>query len=183
MNTVRVGVDVVELERFRTVLERRPRLLERIFTEKERAYALRALGTHQVSQRTSQQASKLSRTTVARFGARFAAKEATLKALGVGLGKCRLAEIEVTKKPSGAPGISLHGAAALLAEKAGIEDLELSMTHGHLVAVAVVTALVAAPSASKDASRQRPARGPAAVASPLPGQAGTAGQPRDTRRS
>jgi len=183
MTTVRVGVDVVELERFRTVLERRSRLMERIFTEKERAYALRALGVQQASLRADQQARTLSRTAVARLGARFAAKEATLKALGVGLGKCRLAEIEVTKKPSGAPGIALHGAAALLAEKAGIEDLELSMTHGHLVAAAVVTALVAAPSPAGDASRQRPARAPAAVHSPLSGQAGVTGQPSGTRRS
>jgi holo-[acyl-carrier protein] synthase len=170
MSTLRVGLDVVELERFQVVLERRPRLVERIFTEKERAYALKARG--------AQQAGRLSRTAVARLGARFAAKEATLKTLGVGLGKCRLADIEVTKKPSGAPGIVLHGAAALLAEKAGIEDLEVSMTHGHLVAAAVVTALVPAPSGAEDSSprerrlpaspaqgatRQRPAWAPTSV--------------------
>jgi holo-[acyl-carrier protein] synthase len=117
-----VGIDVVDLERFRTVLARTPRLTERLFTEGER----RDAGAHADPVRS--------------FAARFAAKEATLKALGVGLGAAGLREIEVVRRRSGAPELELVGRAAALAAQRGVSTWWLSLTHSDLVAAAVVVA-------------------------------------------
>ena len=83
---VGVGTDLVDLDRFRLAAERTPGILTRYFTEGERAYAERR------------------QDPTERYAARFAAKEAVMKALGVGLGACELAEIEVVRdEDSGAP--------------------------------------------------------------------------------
>jgi holo-[acyl-carrier protein] synthase len=120
---VGVGTDLVDLDRFRLAMQRRARLPERLFSEEERAYAFRH------------------RDPVPRFAARFAAKEATMKALGVGLGAFKLRDVEVVRRRSGAPVLALHGKAAMLAEERGIVQWELSLTHTDLVAMAVAIAL------------------------------------------
>jgi holo-[acyl-carrier protein] synthase len=112
------GVDAVDVDRFRTILERRPTIKRRLFTASEREYAER------------------SGDPAIRFAARFAAKEAALKALGVGIGAARFCDIEVTRNTDGAPAFALHGDAALLAQKKGVEHWHLSLTHTHTVAVA-----------------------------------------------
>ncbi len=117
-----LGVDSVDVARFRSVLARTPRLAIRVFTAAERDYAA------------------LQRDPTQRLAARFAAKEATMKALGVGLGQVRLVDIEVSRQPSGAPGLVLHGGAAALADTLGVTRWWLSMTHTDLVASAVVVA-------------------------------------------
>lgn len=117
-----VGVDAVEVERFRRVLARRPRLAQRLFTEAELAYASRR------------------RDPAEPLAARFAAKEAVLKAMGVGLGAARLAEIEVTRAPGGAPALRLAGRAAALAAERGVRRWHLSLTHTAVGAVAVALA-------------------------------------------
>ncbi|MFN0027467.1 MAG: holo-ACP synthase [Acidimicrobiales bacterium] len=117
-----LGVDSVDVDRFRLVLARTPRLRLRVFTTAEVAY------------------STLQRDPTQRLAVRFAAKEATMKALGVGLGRVRLADIEVTHQSSGAPGLRLHGGAAALAEQLGVSRWWLSMSHTELVATAVVVA-------------------------------------------
>ena len=76
---VGVGVDAVDVERFRRVLDRRRHLAERLFTGGERAYAGAASDP------------------VPRLSTRFAAKEATMKALGVGLGAFPFADVEVVR--------------------------------------------------------------------------------------
>ena len=96
-----IGNDLVDIDRFRRALERTPRLRERLFTEAERSYAdARADPTE-------------------RYAVRFAAKEAVMKALGVGLGEIQLRDIEVQRAESGAPSIVLHGTAAALATSRG----------------------------------------------------------------
>ena len=117
-----VGVDAVDVERFRRVLTRRPALAERLFTEAERAYAGRVADPGP------------------RLAARFAAKEAVLKALGVGIGAAAFRDVEVVRAPSGRPALVLAGAAAELAAVQGVTRWHVSLTHTELVAVASVVA-------------------------------------------
>lgn len=123
LHLLSVGLDLAEVPRFRTVLARRPRLAERVFTEAERDYAYRK------------------RDPTERLAARFAAKEAVMKALGVGLGAFPFRDVEVVRARSGAPGLSLTGRAAALAEVRGVLQWQISLTHTELMAAAVVAAL------------------------------------------
>ena len=114
-----VGVDAVDVGRFRTVLERRPGLGERLFTEGERRDGM---GDAQ------------------RLAARFAAKEATMKALGHGLGSMGWHDVEVVREASGAPSLRLTAAAEALAERNGVARWHVSLTHTDSVAMAMVVA-------------------------------------------
>ena len=89
-----IGSDLVEIPRFRLALERRPTLAARIFSEAEREYAARF------------------KEPAPRLAARFGAKEAVMKALGVGLWKFALRDVEVVRLASGQPELALHGGAA-----------------------------------------------------------------------
>jgi holo-[acyl-carrier protein] synthase len=120
---VSLGTDVVDLDRFRIALRRTPGMVDRVFTDGERAYALRK------------------RDPTERLAARFAVKEATMKALGVGLGAFRFHDVEVVKARSGEPSLALTGRAAALAERRGISGWKVSITHSDLVALAVVVGL------------------------------------------
>ena len=117
-----VGADLVHIDRFRTALERTPGLKTRCFTEDERAYAERR------------------RDPVERYAARFAAKEAVMKAMGVGLGACEFTDIEVVRAESGRPSVRLHGRAAALADERGVTAWHLSMTHTETAAHAIAIA-------------------------------------------
>jgi holo-[acyl-carrier protein] synthase len=122
---VGIGVDEVEVSRMAATLRRTPTTRSRLFTEAEQAYADAAEPA----------------TAVQRLAARFAAKEAVLKALGAGLGACKFVEIEVARDDgSGAPALALHGAAAALATERGAARLHLSLTHTEARAVAFVVA-------------------------------------------
>ena len=118
-----IGNDLVDLDRFRRVLERRPGLLKKLFTEAEREYALRRSDPTE------------------RFAVRFAAKEAVLKAMGVGIGAADWHEIEVLRDGEGRPSLSLTGRAAALAAQQGVEGWRLTLSHSEIVAQAVVVAL------------------------------------------
>jgi holo-[acyl-carrier protein] synthase len=120
---VGVGVDLVEVGRVRGALRRTPGLRDRVFTAVEQADAERR------------------RSPAERYAARFAAKEAVMKALGVGLGSVRLVEIEVVRAPSGAPSVRLHGGAADRADALGITGWRVSLTHTRDLAQAVAVAL------------------------------------------
>ncbi len=119
---VGVGVDEVELGRFRGVLARTPSVGARLFTEGERGYAEAAADP------------------TARLAARFAAKEAVMKALGVGLGAFAWHDVEVERATSGRPTLNITGTAATLAAEAGVTAWHLSLSHSDLVAMAVVAA-------------------------------------------
>jgi holo-[acyl-carrier protein] synthase len=118
-----LGIDAVDIGRFRTVLARRPGLAERLFTAGERAYA-----AGQADPAPS-------------LAARFAAKEAAMKALGVGLGAFRWTDVEVVRLASGQPALRMQGAAAALASKQGVGKFLVSLTHTSSQAEAVVAAL------------------------------------------
>jgi holo-[acyl-carrier protein] synthase len=118
-----IGTDLVELDRFRLALQRTPRLVDRLFSADERAYA---------EQR---------RDPTERYAARFAAKEAVLKAMGVGLWKFPLRDIEVVRAESGQPSIVLHGRAAEVAAEQGVREWRLTLTHTETLAQAIAVAL------------------------------------------
>jgi holo-[acyl-carrier protein] synthase len=112
-----VGIDLVEIERLERALERRPGLADRVFRPGELAYASsrRRPGPY--------------------LAARFAAKEAALKALG--LGGLGLREVEVEGGDRRPPTLRLHGRAAEAAERQGV-TLAVSLTHSRNTAGAVV---------------------------------------------
>ena len=118
-----LGIDAVEVDRFRGVLQRTPGIARRLFTEAERAYGARFADP------------------APRLAARFAAKEAVMKALGVGLGAFSFQDVEVVREPSGAPSLRLSGSAAALAASRGVRSLRVSITHTDRTAEAVVAAL------------------------------------------
>ena len=118
-----IGTDLVDIDRFRTVLERTPSIRERVFRSAERAYADQAADP------------------TARLAARFAAKEATLKSLGLGLGAMALSDIEVVKHDDGRPELRLHGSAADAAAAAGAQRFLLTISHTDHLAQATVVAL------------------------------------------
>jgi len=117
-----IGVDVVEIERFRRSLERTPTMRDRLFTSTELEYVARKSDP------------------VPSLAARFAAREAVMKSLGVGLGAFGFHEAWVERADSGAPYLGLSGRAAELASSAGVTRWHLSLTHSDLVAVAYVVA-------------------------------------------
>lgn len=110
-----IGLDLLEIERLERALARRPRLAERLFTEGERAYA-------RVRPRPGQH-----------LAARFCAKEAVAKALGIGGWAFRDVEVVST---AAAPEVRLSGAAAARARELGVAP-RVSLTHTRAVAGAV----------------------------------------------
>jgi holo-[acyl-carrier protein] synthase len=122
-NVIGVGLDTVDVIRFREVLARTPSMRERCFTSGELAYADRAVDPTE------------------RLAVRFAAKEAVMKAFGVGLGAFGFHDCEVERDESGRPSIVLHGAAAELMRERGATNLLVSLTHTTIVAQAIVMAV------------------------------------------
>ena len=119
MTTVGIGVDIVDVQRFDLALTRHPALATRLFTPSERRDA---------AQRPE------------RLAARFAAKEAVLKSLRVGLGATSWHSIEIHRDEDGAPSVRLHGSAADLAASRGVASMQVSMSHTATTAAAFVVA-------------------------------------------
>ena len=135
MAVVGIGVDAVDVPRFAAVLERRPRLAQRVFSARERDLVAGS--------------SAPSRS----LAARFAAKEAVVKALGTGMWSLRFSEIEVLREPTGPPRLELSGSAGELAARAGIGRWHVSLTHTDQVAVASVVAETLETPAGHDGQR------------------------------
>jgi holo-[acyl-carrier protein] synthase len=116
-----VGVDLVEVDRVQRAVERwGDRFLRRVYTEAEVAYCF-----HRGEKYRS-------------LAARFAAKEAAMKALGTGWKRgVRWVDIEVVRRPGAAPEIVLHGQSRTLG-RGGRFLVSLSHTHAHAIAVVVV---------------------------------------------
>lgn len=117
-----VGIDTVEILRFRELVDRRPGLINRVFTSNEK---------QDVGGRSD---------PMPGFAARFAAKEATMKALGVGLGAIGFSEIEILRSDSGKPDLKVTGSALSLATSLGVTSFLVSLTHTEHSASAVVYA-------------------------------------------
>ena len=126
---IRHGVDLVHVPKLKALLKERPQFEERVFTNDERAYCN---GFPEPAPH---------------FAARFAAKEATLKALGLGITAlgvdARLREIEVVRKGT-APTLVLHGRSAREAERLGVTSSSVSLTHDGDHALAAVVLLTEA---------------------------------------
>jgi holo-[acyl-carrier protein] synthase len=112
---VKVGVDLIEIERVRRALER-PRFRERCFTEAERAYC---------DSRANPAES---------YAARFAGKEAVGKALGCGV-RFTWKEVEIVGRPK--PSVRLSGRTEAFAKRTGADAIDLSMTHSRELAAAI----------------------------------------------
>lgn len=106
----------------RQALSRTPGFSARVFTDGERAWA------------------EASSDPAERFAARWAAKEAVLKALGIGL-SVPLREIEVVRSDGGVPSVQLYGRAAEIAAARGVDAWQVSLTHTATTAGAVALAL------------------------------------------
>lgn len=135
--SVGLGVDIVEIERMRRILDRTPSFAHKVFTEAEQAYCNR----------------KASPAT--HYAARFAAKEAVCKALGTGIlaSGIGLQDVEVTLDSRGKPQVALHGAAAEIAQEQGVLDVPLSLSYTHDVAVANAVAITKASQAERERRR------------------------------
>ena len=116
------GVDICEVGRIAESIARfGDRFLHRVFTEAETRYC------------------KSKRNSVERFAARFAAKEAAMKALGTGFSRgVTWTTIEVTHAPGGRPILRLAGRASEIAEGLGVKRISLSVTHTESTAMAIV---------------------------------------------
>ena len=117
-----VGVDAVDIARFRASLIRTPSMRQRLFTAEELEY---------VAPKVDQ---------VPSLAARFAAREAVMKAMGLGLGAFGFHEVWVSRASSGAPSLRITGRALELAVARSITQWHLSITHTDLVAIAHVVA-------------------------------------------
>ncbi len=117
---VGTGVDLAEVPRIREAIARFGlRFVERVYTRHEIAYV------------------ESKATRFERFAARFAAKEAGMKAIGTGWRRgVRWRDFEVANLPSGRPTLRLHGRAAEFAERLGVKRIALSITHTAELAMA-----------------------------------------------
>ena len=119
---VGIGTDLAEVTRIERSISRfGSRFLDRIYTSREQRYcSSKANGSE-------------------RFAARFAAKEAAMKAIGTGWSfGVRWVDFEVTNEPSGRPTLALSGVAKSFAERLGAKRISLSLTHTAETAFAVV---------------------------------------------
>jgi holo-[acyl-carrier protein] synthase len=119
---VGLGTDLAEVDRIREAIERHGRrFIERVFTPGEIAYVERKANKYE------------------RYAARFAAKEAGMKAIGTGWRRgVRWQDFEVSNLPSGKPTLIFHGVAAEFAKHMSVASISLSITHTAIQAMAVV---------------------------------------------
>ncbi|MBQ9000513.1 MAG: holo-ACP synthase [Eggerthellaceae bacterium] len=122
--TVGLGVDIVEIERMRNLLARKPSFAEQVFSPAECAYC----------EKKSNPATH--------YALRFAAKEAVVKALGTGFSEgIWVHDIEVERAQNGKPSVKLSGRALEVADELGVRELSLSMSYTHTDAVACAMAV------------------------------------------
>lgn len=119
-----IGVDMLEIVRMQYALDERPYFIRRLFTEDERMYC----------EHTARPAEH--------YAGRFAAREAVLKALGLGFGNgVGIGDVSVVRDDSGRPHALLAGRAAEVAHEQGVREVALSISHTHDVAVANAVAV------------------------------------------
>src|SRR5450631_2015932 len=108
-----MGIDIAEVPRIRSVIEaQRERFLRRVYTAEEVAYCERFKNKYE------------------RYAGRFAAKEAAMKALGTGWSRgVRWVDVEVVREKGGKPTMKLAGEASHVAERMGVKNIALSITH------------------------------------------------------
>ena len=123
-SSVGLGVDIVEVERMRRLLERTPSFAKRVYSADERAYC----------------DSKANAAT--HYALRFAAKEAVVKALGTGFSEgIGVRDIEVERAKNGKPSVKLSGRALEVAREQGVREISISLSYTHTDAVACAMAV------------------------------------------
>jgi holo-[acyl-carrier protein] synthase len=125
MTIINHGIDLVECKRIKQMLEKHEqRFLDRVFTANEQQYC------------------KSPKLRIERLAGRFAVKEAVLKVLGTGWRDgIAWTDIETRNNPAGKPLVTLTGQAKTLAEKCGIDQISISVTHTTELAIASAIAL------------------------------------------
>ena len=119
---VSIGIDIIEVRRVRETIARTPRFAERVFTDAERAYC-----------------ESRGAAAAQHYAARFAAKEAALKALQTGWrGGISWQDVEIAARESGAPFLIFRGEVLAVFEKFGATATHLSMSHTSEHAIAQV---------------------------------------------
>jgi len=113
-----IGIDVVEIQRIEKAIQT-PAFLARVFTEQEQAYC-----------------EKRGRQRAASYAARFAGKEAVLKALGTGFSGGTWQDIEILSGKQGQPQVVLRGHFAEVAKQLKVSKVHISLTHAQLYAAA-----------------------------------------------
>jgi holo-[acyl-carrier protein] synthase len=121
MRIIGLGIDLADIGRVRQVLERYPRFAQRCFTEHEREYAFRFARPER------------------RLAARFAGKEAVMKAMGTGWRRIRWQDVEITG--GGKPTVRVYGTAKARAEVLGVTAFEVTITHTDTDAMVFAIAL------------------------------------------
>jgi holo-[acyl-carrier protein] synthase len=117
-----IGIDAVDVDDMRTTINRTPTFRERCFTKSEQQYAEKQ---HDPSER---------------YAVRFAAKEAVMKAMGLGLGAFGFYDVEVTLAESGAPSLLITGQALVESNARDITHWHVTLTHTKTTAIAHVVA-------------------------------------------
>jgi holo-[acyl-carrier protein] synthase len=125
MEIIAHGIDLVDFPRIEEMIERHgDRFVDRVFTTAEQQYA------------------RAHKNSVEKYAGRFAAKEAVLKLVGTGWrGKIAWTDVEVVNNPSGQPEVRLWGEVKDIAQKLGIRQISLSITHTANFAIASAVAL------------------------------------------
>lgn len=125
MNIIGVGIDIIENERVRKVLEKWPEAFrKKVFLPKEIEYC------------------DQKKFFFRNYAVRFACKEAAFKACGVGWGRFMgWLDVEVTRAPSGKPSLVFHGKGKVLAEYKQVKDVMVALSHSNEYAVAEVILL------------------------------------------
>ncbi|MBH8556144.1 holo-ACP synthase [Nostocaceae cyanobacterium CENA357] len=121
---IRIGVDIVEVKRVVRLITENPDILDTIFTTHESAYCVGKRGQYE------------------RLAVRFAAKEAVLKAFGTGIGQgVYWTDVEVINDVIGKPHICLHNEVAASAQRRGLVDLDITLSHTVGMAIACAVAV------------------------------------------
>lgn len=125
MSIFGIGVDVVEIERIAAAIEKSgARFVQRLFTEGEREYC------------------EKQKFPAAHYAARFAAKEAVSKAFGTGIGaSLHWLDMDIIRLESGQPELVLSGAGREFADRHGITEVKLSLSHARTCAVSNAVAI------------------------------------------
>ena len=126
-DNVGLGVDVVEIARMASLLERTPSFKQRVYTESERAYC------------------ESKANPAAHYATRWAAREAVVKALGTGFSQgIGVRDVEVQRTNAGKPVAVLSGRAAEVADQLGVREISISLSYTHTEAVACAMAITEA---------------------------------------
>jgi holo-[acyl-carrier protein] synthase len=121
---LRVGIDVIGVQRMERLLTQNPEGVHEIFTPREVEYC------------------RSKRRCYEHLAARFSAKEAVLKAFGTGVSqRMRWQDVEVVNDVRGRPRVKLSGAVAAFARRHGLSDLDVSLTHAEGLAIAQAVAI------------------------------------------